>query len=210
MTKRRHLVFKLAGGLFGLLVTWLLAAYLLIPAFWHVHWSRHPAVTNGPRTTRTGSGNPGDPVNLSFVGSQNDLVSAMLAAGWSPADPITLRSSLHIAESTIFHRPYDDAPVSNLFLFGRREDLAFEKPVGNDARRRHHVRFWKVAAQSDSGKPYWLGAITFDRSVGLSHTTGQITHHIAPDVDTERDGLIPDLQRANRISAVDWEDNFQD
>src|SRR6516225_12127201 len=69
----------------------------------------------------------------------------------------TLRSSLHIAESTIFHRPYDDAPVSNLFLFGREEDLAFEKPVDNDARRRHHVRFWQVPAAADSGKPYWLG-----------------------------------------------------
>jgi len=177
--------------------------------FWHVHFSRHPAVTNGPRITATGSGNPGDPVNLSFVGSQSDLVGAMLAAGWYPADPITLRSSLHIAESTIFHHPYDDAPVSNLFLFGRKEDLAFEKPAGNDARRRHHVRFWQVAAVADSGKPYWLGAITFDRSVGFSHTTARITHHIAPEVDEERDGLIADLQRVGRISSIDWQDGFQ-
>jgi len=134
----------------------------------------------------------------------------MLAAGWYPANPITLRSSLHIAESTIFHRPYDDAPVSNLMLFGRREDLAFEKPVGNDARRRHHVRFWQVPAVADSGKPYWLGAITFDRSVGFSHTTGRITHHIAPEIDEERDGLIADLQRAGRVSSIDWQDGFQD
>jgi hypothetical protein len=210
MSKRRHLALKLAGALFGLLAIWLLVAYLLIPAFWHAHFSRHPAVTNGPRATTTGSGNPGDPVNLSFVGSQSDLASAMLAAGWYPADPITLRSSLHIAESTIFHRPYDDAPVSNLMLFGRREDLAFEKPVGNDARRRHHVRFWQVPAVADSGKPYWLGAITFDRSVGFSHTTGRITHHIAPEIDEERDGLIADLQRAGRISSIDWQDGFQD
>ena len=33
------------------------------------------------------------------------------------------------------------------------------------------------------------GGATFDERVGLSHTTGQITHHIAPDVDTERDHL---------------------
>jgi hypothetical protein len=206
MSKHRHLALKLAGGL---LAIWLLASYLLIPAFWRIHWARHPAVTNGPRITKTASGNPGDPVNLSFVGSQSDLVEAMLAAGWYPADPITLRSSLHIAESTIFHRPYDDAPVSNLFLFGREEDLAFEKPVGNDARRRHHVRFWQVPALADSAKPYWVGAITFDRSVGLSHTTGRITHHIAPEVDEERDGLIADLQRASRISSIDWQDHFQ-
>lgn len=207
---RRHLALKLTGALFGLLAIWLLTAYLLLPVFWHAHFSKHPAVTNGPRITRTSSGNPGDPVNVSLVGSESDLVAAMLATGWYPADPITLRSSLRIAQSTIFHRPYDDAPVSNLFLFGRKEDLAFEKPVGTDARRRHHVRFWHLPAVADSGKPYWLGAITFDRSVGFSHTTGRITHHIAPEVDEERDGLIADLERAGRISSIDWQDGFQD
>jgi LssY C-terminus len=180
----------IVGILFGLVAIWLLGAYLLVPMCWKFFDSRHKAITSGPRITTTSAGIHGDPLNLSFIGNENDLVSAMLAAGWYPADPITLKSSL--------------------FLFGRKEDLAFEKPVGNDARRRHHVRFWTVAAQSDSGKPYWLGAVTFDRSVGLSHTTGQITHHIAPDVDTERDGLIADLQRAKRVSAVDWEDNFQE
>ncbi|HTD17528.1 MAG TPA: LssY C-terminal domain-containing protein [Chthoniobacterales bacterium] len=198
------------GILLGLVAIWLLGAYLLVPMCWKIFASRHKAITNGPRITTTSAGIHGDPLNLSFIGDENDLVSAMLAAGWYPADPITVKSSLRIAESTIFHRPYIDAPVSSLFLFGRKEDLAFEKPVGNDARQRHHDRFWQVAAQSDSGKPYWLGAITFDRNVGLSHTTGQITHHIAPDVDTERDGLIADLHRANRVSAVDWEDSFQD
>ena len=116
---------------------------------------------------------------------------------------------MRIAESTIFHRPYDDAPVSNLFLFGRREDLAFEKPVGKGARQRHHVRFWQVPTAADSGKPYWLGACAFDRSVGFSHTTGQITHKIAPDVDTERDGLIADLKGIDRIATIEWQDDFQ-
>ena len=164
----------------------------------------------GPRITRTGAGIPGDPLNVSFIGSEDDLLSALLEAGWYPADPITLKSSLRIAESTIFHRPYIDAPVSNLFLFGRKEDLAFEKPVSNDARQRHHVRFWQVPAKDESWEPYWLGAITFDRTVGFSHTTGQITHHIAPDVDTDRDGLIADLQRTGRIANIEWEDKFQD
>lgn len=210
MTNRRRLASIIGMVVLGLLAIWLLVAYVVIPMGWKIFSSRHPAITNGPRITTTGSGIHGDPLNLSLIGDETDLVSAMLAAGWYPADPITLKSSLRIAESTIFHRPYIDAPVSNLFLFGRKEDLAFEKPVGNDARERHHVRFWRVPGQSDSGKPYWLGAVTFDRSVGFSHTTGQITHHIEPDVDTERDGLLADLQRAGRVSTIDWQDNFQD
>src|SRR5258708_6276816 len=128
--------------LIAFLVLWLIVAYLALPMWWKRHERRHPALNDAPRVSQTASGIPGDPLNLSFIGSEHDLVAAMLAAGWDPADPITLKSSLHIVESTILRRPYVDAPVSNLYLFGHKEDLAFEKPVGHDARERHHVRFW--------------------------------------------------------------------
>ena len=48
----------------------------------------------------------------------------------------------------------------------------------------------------------WLGSATYDRSVGVSHYTGQVTHHIAPDIDSERDKLISDLTASSRLSAV--------
>src|SRR5207245_7361847 len=137
----------------------------------------------------------GDPLNVSIIGSEDDLLSALLEAGWYPADPITLKSSLRIAESTIFHRPYIDAPVSNLFLFGRKEDLAFEKPVSNDPRQRHHVRFWKSDAKDEDGRPVWMGSAILDDRVGLSRLTGQITHHTAADIDAERDTLFRDLNQ---------------
>jgi hypothetical protein len=41
-------------------------------------------------------------------------------------------------------RPYRDAPVSPLYYEGKKEQLAFEKPEGKSADRRHHVRFWQV------------------------------------------------------------------
>jgi hypothetical protein len=44
--------------------------------------------------------------------------------------------------------------------------------------------------------------VTFDRSVGLSHRTGQITHHVAPDIDAERDGLMADLRGHGRLREV--------
>jgi hypothetical protein len=48
----------------------------------------------------------------------------------------------------------------------------------------------------------WLGAATFDRGVGLSHDTGEVTHHIAPDIDAAREGLLGDLARAGRLEAI--------
>jgi len=188
---------------------WLAVSYVALPDWWRVREARHPALAGATRLTTTASGIPGDPLNVLFIGSEKQLVAAMLAAGWHPADPVTLRTSVRIAESSVFHRPYEEAPVSDLFLFGRREDLAFEKPVGRDPRERHHVRFWQSGRIDASGRPAWWGAVTFDRSVGFSHTTGQITHHIDPDIDSERDHLILDLKQAAKVGSLSTEAGFQ-
>jgi hypothetical protein len=111
----------------------------------------------------------------------------MLAAGWHPADPITLKSSLEIAAGSVFHRSYEDAPVSPLLLWGKPQALTFELQFGEDPSERHHIRFWPSPEPDSLGRAYWAAGATFDRAVGLSHTTGQITHHIAPGVDAERD-----------------------
>jgi hypothetical protein len=197
-TKRRRRSIRLLRALLVVVIVWLLAAYLILPALWK-HYEHHPALENAPKTTVTAQGIPGDPLNLGLIGNEDDLVHAMLDAGWYPANPISLRTSLRIASSVLLARPYAEAPVSNLFLFGRRQDLAFEKPVGGSARRRQHVRFWRSAELGREGIPLWIGAVTFDRSVGISHRTGQITHHIAPDIDAARDGLIADLVKAGRL-----------
>ncbi len=149
---------------------WLVSAYLILPALWR-HYEHHPALAEAPKTTLTSQGIPGDPLNVGLIGAEADVIHSMLAAGWNPADPITLRSSLRIAESVVFRRPDPDAPVSSLFLFGRQQDLAFEKPVGHDARRRHHVRFWKSVELGHAGVPLFIGSATFDVRVGLSRDT---------------------------------------
>jgi hypothetical protein len=113
---------------------------------------------------------------------------------------------MEIIGSVVLHRAYHDAPVSPLFFDGRREDLAFEKPDGVSADRRQHVRLWQVIADGVEGRPVWLGSASFDRGVGLSHDTGQVTHHISPDVDAERDRLIDDLKNAHMVVTVEqWQ-----
>jgi hypothetical protein len=199
---------RIGLGLLAVLAVYGIGAYLIVPTLWRVEVTRHPALQGAPRLTHTAAGIPGDPLNIALIATQPELVKGMLAAGWHPADPLTLETSLRIAASTVFHRPYVDAPVSHLYLWGRKEDLAFEQPIGEDPARRHHVRFWGSAAVDDRGRPLWIGAATYDVGVGFSHTTGQITHHIAPDVDAERDKVLQDLQRAGQLSQVSWIDRF--
>ena len=193
--------------LLGLLALWALAAYLLVPWLAKKYFQSHLKFTDVPRITRTADDHPGDPLNIALVGTDAELVRALTAAGWYPADPITFESSVRIAVDSVFRKPDDEAPVSNLFLFGRRQDFAFELPVGNSPRQRHHVRFWRWNQLSD-GRPVWIGSATFDERVGLSHATGQITHHIGPDVDAERDRIINELEKAGWALSVRWVDGF--
>lgn len=176
-------------------------AYIAVPAIW-THYEHQKRLAGFTMLTRTAQGIPGDPINVGLVGSKEDVLCAMHAAVWYPADPITVRSSLAIIGSVVLDRPYRDAPVSNLFYQGRREDLVFEQPVGSSADQRHHVRFWEVLKQGQEGRPVWLGSVTFDRGVGLSRDTGQVTHHIAPNIDAARDGLTDDLKAAKVIEAI--------
>jgi hypothetical protein len=175
-------------------------AYLLLPALW-THYEHQKGLANLPMVTRTAQGIPGDPINVGLIGNEKEVLCAMNAAGWFPADPVTLRSSIEIVGSVLLDRAYRDAPVSPLFYLGRREDLAFEKPAGRSADRRHHVRFWKVLDSGEEQRPVWLGAVTFDKGVGVSHFTGAITHHIDPDIDAERELLAADIEQSGMATA---------
>lgn len=188
-----HLVAKQAGIL---LMLYLAAAYLVTPLLWEEYAATHPRWADVPRVTRTGDRHPGDPLNVAIIGTETEVKRALLKAGWFPADSLTMKSCLEIAEATVLDRKYEEAPVSSLFLFNRRQDLAFEKPVGDNPKKRHHVRFWKAARPWKDGQPVWVGSATYDERVGLSYTTGQITHHIDGNVDHERDQLMDDLSKA--------------
>jgi len=198
--------FLYLGGV--LLLAYLLVAYGILPLVWRTDTRRHhPDLTEAPRITQTANGIPGDPLNVALEGTEADVTRALLAAKWRPADPITFQTSVRIAIDSVLRKPDDEAPVSDLFLFGRKQDLAFEQPVGNSPRQRHHVRFWHWNKLKDA-RQVWFGSVTFDERVGLSHTTGQITHHISPDVDAERDRLIAELQQAGEAEEVYWVNGF--
>jgi hypothetical protein len=206
--KRHHWWKRIAIVAGVLIVAYLVVAYVGLPIFWMRYTHHHPSLADIPNITHTADGIPGDPLNVTLIGTEIDLKRIMRAAQWYPADPLSLRSRLEIASAAVFEHPYDDAPVSNLYLWGRKEDLAFEQPVGKDPRQRHHVRFWRSDKLDPDGRPVWVGAAIFDERVGLSHTTGQITHHTAPDIDAERDTLFADLQRTGELSEVYFVDGF--
>lgn len=189
-------------------VSYFVLAYLVLPNLWRLIEHRHPALQGLATHAVTRDGIPGDPINIVVIGTEASLQRLLLAHGWLPADPITFESSLRIATDSLVHRPYDTAPVSNLFYWGHKPELMFEQMIGGDPRRRHHVRFWKSSELDDQGRPLWAGAATLDSSAGISHRTGQITHHIDAAIDRERDLLVSQLD-VNLGADVEWLNAFQ-
>jgi hypothetical protein len=182
-----------------LLPFWLVVTYLTLPRIHRVLTFIYvPGYFIG--RTRTSDGLLGDPVNLALRGSEVEVHAAMTAAGWTRADDLSLRTGLRIVSTTLRRRSYPKAPVSPLHLFGRQQDFAYQQEVAGNPAKRHHVRFWKcpdgwflpggVAVD-------WLAAGTYDRSVGLSLFTLQVTHKIEADTDVERDFIVSTIQQAD-------------
>lgn len=181
-------------GLF--FVVWIIVAYLALPRLHRILSSIYvPNYFIG--RTRTADGILSDPVNLAARGSEEQLHKVMDAAGWSLADDITPRSAWKMVTTVLRRKSYPNAPVSPAFLFGRKQDFAYQQEVDNNPNQRHHVRFWRCPKGwllPGGHRVDWLAAGTYDRSIGVSLFTFQLTHRIDEDTDIERDYIIQTVQ----------------
>jgi LssY C-terminus len=160
-----------------------------------------------PQVSVNHKGRPGDPVNVELVGTVGQVAAAFAAASWYRADEIDLVTSVRIAVDSVLGRRYSTAPVSNLYLFGRKEDLAFERP-GQSVRERDHIRLWNTGRAAQDGRPIWIGGATRDVKVELAKTNHLPTHQIAPDVDSERDLVVSKLAQTGWVVADSWRPGF--
>ncbi|WP_416171677.1 LssY C-terminal domain-containing protein [Actinomyces qiguomingii] len=199
------------GAIINIVAFWAVLSYLALPRMHQIlTWLYVPDYFIG--RTRTADGLLGDPVNLAVLGDEEDIHAAMTKAGWVRADPITLRSSWGIVVSSLLRRSYPAAPVSDLLLFGRKQDFAYQKEVEGNPAQRHHIRFWRVPegwVMPGGRRVDWLAGATYDRSVGLSTLTFQVTHKIDADIDVERDYVVDDVRWSNTAALLEiWPDFF--
>ena len=191
-------------GIAFFVLFWLVLAYLVLPRLHRILTTIYvPDYFIG--RARTSDGLLGDPVNLAIDGPEASLHAAMLAAGWTRADDVTLASSWRIVTGTLTRKSYDEAPVSPLFLFGRQQDFAYQQEVAGNPAKRHHVRYWRTPdgwLLPGGRRVDWLAAGTFDRAVGFSLFTLQVTHKIDADTDVERDHIVATVLGANPGARV--------
>ena len=212
-TADRRLPWILAVG-----VTYGIAAYIILPRAIRVGLKilQRKRV---PSYTVTGDGLPGDPVNIALVGTLQQLRVAFASLGWSEADRLSLASSWGMIRAFVFNSPYPTAPFSTLYLFGRGQDIGFQKAIDNSPRKRHHIRFWALSQTrardtwgaagfwlnterpSDTERALWVGAGTRDTGLSLTRLSFQITHATDSDTNEERDYIIGELRKNRSIEA---------
>ena len=221
-TADRRLPWILALG-----ITYGIAAYIILPRVIRLGLKILQR-EHVPSYTITGDGLPGDPVNVALVGTLHELRAAFAVLGWSEADRLSVASSWGMVRAFVFNSPYPTAPFSTLYLFGRSQDIGFQKPIDNSPRKRHHIRFWALSltrAQDTWGSVgfwlnteqppenetvIWVGAGTRDTGLSLTRLTFQITHATDSDTNAERDYIIAELMKSRSIEAVKVYQSGQD
>src|ERR1700722_7116469 len=155
-----------------------------------------------PRRVGDLQGNPGDMVNFSLIGTQDQVTKAFAAAGWVQVDKTTQDAVVHGLVSTLSHAAYTEMPMSTLYLFGRSQDLSFARAAPLEvAAIRHHLRVWKPT-ETVGGEPLWVGSATHDNGFEKDQRNGGITHHIDANVDQERDFLEQSFAGAGVIAGA--------
>jgi hypothetical protein len=200
-------------------LTYGIAAYLVLPRAIRMGLKvlQHKLV---PSFTVTGDGLPGDPVNLALIGTLQQLQAAFAALGWLEADQLGLKSSWGMVRAFVLNSPYPTAPFSTLYLFGRGQDIGFQKAIDNSPRKRHHVRFWALDLEraeqtwgganfwlntdrpADDARAIWVGAGTRDTGLSLTKLSFQITHATDVDANAERSFIVNELTKNRLIEDV--------
>jgi hypothetical protein len=141
----------------------------------------------------------GDPVNLVVIGNLEDVYYAFVRAGWDETETVHKGSTWKTITSFIGGGEYRYSPVSGLYVFGRPQDVAFQKARDN-IHERNHLRLW-VSPYRYEGKLVWLGQIS--RDIGVRFTKKTITtHKIDPDVDETREFLLENLAYSQALAKI--------
>lgn len=213
----------------AILLTYVLAAYVFIPAAIRLIRIIRPP-KHLPLYCVTPDGLASDPLNIGIIGTRRELINAMQDAGWLVADPHTFSNVIRLVLATFLKHAYPNAPVSSLYLFGRKQDIAFEIQLKGSSSTRHHVRFW--ATTYDDTKDFsiktihwhdrskhvfgdnllWVGAASKDVGISVIRHNFQFTHMIDPDTDKERELITSQLRKnglARKVNTIKLDNPYK-
>lgn len=147
----------------------------------------------------------GDPLNIIIVGAEgqtwHEPWPAFITRGWHETETIYGRSEWKTVKSFLFGGQYPYSPFSPLYVYGRAQDVGFQK-TRDTIRERNHLRLW-LSPLRFQGRPVWVGAISRDIGVRFTFKAWPLmTHKIDADVDNAREYLGQDLLYSQHVAKT--------
>jgi hypothetical protein len=140
-------------------------------------------------------------LNLVIIGTREDISAVFVRRGWLPAEQTYAKAIWKTIKSFGFGSRYRYSPVSPLYVYGRQQDMAGQKPR-HTVHKRNHLRLW-LSPMRYAGKPVWVGQIS--RDIGVRFTLKvwpPVTHKIDPDIDDAMFAIIEDLLYSQQLAKT--------
>ena len=154
-------------------------------------------------TTNSNGKKDGDPVNIILVGSFQDVGAALVRRNWHATEIIWSKAIWRTFKSFLTNKRYRYSPVSPLYVFGRQQDMAWQKARGN-INRRNHIRIW-LSPFRYQDKSVFIGQISRDIGVKFTFKSSTIsTHIIDPDVDEARRYFVEDMFYSQAVTKLGY------
>ena len=151
-------------------------------------------------TTNADGDEYGDPLNLVLIGDTNDIVPAMVRRGWHATEVIWSEAIKRTIRSFLQGERYRYSPISPLYVYGRKQDIGWQKARGT-INERNHLRFW-LSPIRFRGQKVWVGQISRDIGVKFTLKSPTIsTHVIDPDVDEARRYFVEDMVYSQALAS---------
>jgi LssY C-terminus len=165
----------------------------------HRQLEKFPACVLGPDDKT-----PGDPLNIVVIGPPGGKLFLPFARrGWDVTETMSWGAIWRTIRSSLFGGRYRTSPVSGLYVFERKQDIALQKSR-KSVNERNHLRLWLTPLRYE-GREVWLGQISRDIGVRLTWKT-LTTHKIDPRVDDAREYLVQDLLLSNGLEGFGYVD----
>ena len=154
-------------------------------------------------TTNDEGDEHGDPLNVILVGEGNDILAALIRRNWHATEAVWSQSIKRTITSFLKGERYRYSPFSPLYVYGRRQEIGFQKSRGT-IHERNHMRFWQTPIRY-RGKKVLIGQISRDIGVKFTFKSPTIsTHIIDPDVDEARRYFVEDMAYSQAVSQIGY------
>ena len=146
------------------------------------------------------------PINFVFIGSDEDVYSALIRRGWDVTEPYSdIWRQLNVKK--YFSSPlFRTSPMENLYYFNRAQDVSLQKSRRKEkgtVRQRNEIRIW-LAPIKYMGKSVWVGSTTRDIGTNVNKIRDFLTKKIDPDINETRSYLAEDMALSQNVSKIGW------